>query len=83
MATKLPKTDAVVIGVGWAGGIIAAELAKEGLQVVGLERGGERKTAANAQITDELRYAHRHAMMQDLSKKQLHSVIMKTCAHFQ
>ena len=28
---KLPKTDVVVIGLGWAGSIIANELADEGL----------------------------------------------------
>lgn len=71
MATKLPKTDVVIIGVGWAGGIIASELTKEGKQVVGLERGGERKTADYAQITDELRYAQRNGMMQDLSKETI------------
>ena len=31
MVTKLPKTDVVIIGVGWAGGIIASELTKKGL----------------------------------------------------
>jgi gluconate 2-dehydrogenase alpha chain len=34
-----PETDACVIGLGAAGGIIAAELAKAGLAVVGLEAG--------------------------------------------
>lgn len=28
MATKLDKVDVVVVGVGWAGGIISAEMAK-------------------------------------------------------
>ena len=37
MATE--KTDVVIIGVGAAGGIIAAELAKAGMKVIGLERG--------------------------------------------
>jgi gluconate 2-dehydrogenase alpha chain len=31
-----------VIGVGWAGSILAKELAQAGLKVVGLERGGYR-----------------------------------------
>ncbi len=39
MATKLPKTDIVTVGVGWTGGIIASELTKKGYKVVGLERG--------------------------------------------
>jgi choline dehydrogenase-like flavoprotein len=35
MATLKP-VDAVVIGVGWTGGIVASELTKVGLTVVGL-----------------------------------------------
>jgi choline dehydrogenase-like flavoprotein len=34
MATE--KADVVIIGVGAAGGILAAELAKAGMKVVGL-----------------------------------------------
>jgi gluconate 2-dehydrogenase alpha chain len=37
MATE--KTDVVIIGVGAAGGILAAELGKAGMKVIGLERG--------------------------------------------
>jgi glycine/D-amino acid oxidase-like deaminating enzyme len=33
------KTDVVIVGIGAAGGILAAELAKAGLKVIGLERG--------------------------------------------
>jgi choline dehydrogenase-like flavoprotein len=44
----MPKTmksvDAVLIGVGWTGGILARELTKAGLNVVGLERGEFRNT---------------------------------------
>ncbi|CAI6075911.1 GMC family oxidoreductase [Cohnella sp. JJ-181] len=68
MAKTLPKTDVVVVGVGWAGGIIAAELTKSGLNVVGLERGKERKTEDYFMVHDELRYALRYELMQDLSK---------------
>lgn len=32
MATTLPKTDVVLIGVGWTGGILAAELTKKGIR---------------------------------------------------
>lgn len=71
MPTKLPKTDVVVIGVGWAGGIISAELAKQGLKVVGLERGKERKTEDYYMVHDELRYAFRYEMMQDLSRETI------------
>lgn len=30
MAKKLDKVDVVVVGTGWAGGIVSAELAKAG-----------------------------------------------------
>lgn len=66
MATKLPKTDAVIIGLGWAGSIIANELTDEGLDVVALERGPWRDTAADfnvASVADELRYAQRQDLM--------------------
>ena len=43
MATE--KTDVVIVGVGAAGGIIAAELGKAGMKVIGLERGPRLKTA--------------------------------------
>ncbi|MFM1654341.1 GMC family oxidoreductase [Brevibacillus sp. B_LB10_24] len=69
MAKKLPKVDVVVIGVGWGGGIIASELTKQGLHVVGLERGKERKTEDYYMVHDELRYALRYELMQDLSKE--------------
>jgi len=68
MAKTLPKTDVVIVGVGWAGGIIASELTKSGLNVVGLERGKERKTEDYFMVHDELRYALRYELMQDLSK---------------
>ena len=39
MATKLKEVDAVIVGLGWTGGILAKELAEAGLKVVALERG--------------------------------------------
>ena len=71
MAKKLPKVDVVVVGVGWGGGIIASELTKQGLTVVGLERGKERKTEDYFMVHDELRYALRYELMQDLSKETI------------
>jgi len=65
---KLPKVDVVVVGVGWAGGIIAAELTKNGLNVVGLERGRERTTEDYFMVHDELRYSLRYEIFQDLSR---------------
>src|SRR5581483_1601086 len=56
MATE--KTDVVIVGVGAAGGIIAAELAKAGMKVVGLERGPRLKTE-DFEPHDELRYFER------------------------
>ncbi|MED4751550.1 GMC family oxidoreductase [Brevibacillus choshinensis] len=71
MAKKLPKVDVVIVGVGWGGGVIASELTKQGLSVVGLERGKERKTEDYFMVHDELRYAMRYEMMQDLSKETI------------
>ena len=56
MATE--KTDVVIVGVGAVGGIIAAELAKAGMKVVGLERGPKLKTE-DFEPHDELRYFER------------------------
>ena len=39
MVTKLKEVDAVVVGLGWTGGILSKELAEAGLKVVALERG--------------------------------------------
>ena len=56
MATE--KTDVVIIGVGAAGGILAAELAKAGMKVIGLERGPRLKTS-DFDAHDELRFFQR------------------------
>src|SRR5437763_12283795 len=56
MATE--KTDAVIVGVGAAGAILAAELAKAGLKVIGLERGPRLRTN-DFQPQDELRFFQR------------------------
>ncbi|WP_203340520.1 GMC family oxidoreductase [Planococcus beijingensis] len=69
MVTTLDSVDVVTVGVGWTGGIIAAECAKEGLKVVGLERGRERGTADFSIVHDEYRYAVRYELMQDLSRE--------------
>ncbi|WP_312469626.1 GMC family oxidoreductase [Neobacillus sp.] len=71
MVNTLPKVDVLTVGVGWAGGIIAAECAKSGLKVVGLERGGDRNTQDWSMIHDELRYAMRYDLMQDMSKETI------------
>ncbi|MGE7696033.1 GMC family oxidoreductase [Lysinibacillus sp. NPDC094177] len=69
MATTLPSVDVVTVGVGWTGGIVAAECSKAGLKVVGLERGQKRGTEDYLTIHDEYRYAIRYDLMQNLSKE--------------
>ncbi|WNJ93774.1 GMC family oxidoreductase [Bosea sp. 685] len=66
MATKLPSTDVVIVGLGWAGSIIANELTDQGLSVVAFERGPWRETARDFNIAsapDELRYSQRQELM--------------------
>src|SRR5919197_3753878 len=62
MATE--KTDVVIVGVGAAGGILAAELGKAGMKVIGLERGPRLKTEDFA-AQDELRYFQRQDLRPD------------------
>jgi gluconate 2-dehydrogenase alpha chain len=64
----MKAVDAVTIGVGWTGGIIARELTKAGLTVVGLERGDYRDTVPDflqPAIHDELAYAVRNKLFQN------------------
>src|SRR6516164_2097669 len=56
MATE--KTDVVIVGVGAAGGILAAELDRAGMKVIGLER-GPRLATQDFNAHDELRYFQR------------------------
>jgi len=68
MTRKLKEVDAVMVGMGWTGSIMARELSRAGLSVVGLERGMDRKPAeafALPGIRDELRYALRQELMLD------------------
>src|SRR3974390_2130196 len=62
----IEKTDAVIVGVGAAGGIIAAELAKAGMKVIGLERGPRLKTP-DFQL-DELRYFQRQDLRPNVKR---------------
>jgi gluconate 2-dehydrogenase alpha chain len=71
---RLKEVDAVVIGMGMVGSIVAKELAAAGLHVVGLERGQARFTVPEFQspaIHDELRFAVRKALMQDSARETL------------
>ncbi len=60
----LEKTDVVIVGVGAAGGILAAELGKAGMKVIGLERGPRLKTS-DFEPHDELRYFQRQDLRPD------------------
>ena len=70
MATRLPPVDVVTIGVGWAGSILAAELSRAGLKVVGLERGGYRgqEQMLVPEIHDQLKYDRRLGLFENLSR---------------
>ena len=63
MATRLPATDIVIIGLGWTGSIVAKSMTDAGFNVVAIERGPWRDTATDFPPNyspDELRYAVRH-----------------------
>jgi len=64
----LPAVDAVVVGGGWTGLLMAKELgSRTGCSVAVLERGKSRDSADYPGTMDELDYAVRLHMMQDLS----------------
>src|SRR2546427_9074479 len=65
MATE--RTDVVIVGAGAAGGILAAELGKAGMKVIGLER-GPRLTTADFSAHDELRYFQRRDLRPDVKR---------------
>ncbi len=68
MVTMLKEVDAVTIGVGFTGSILARELTKAGLKVVGLERGANRTAREDftlPAVRDDLKYAVRQELFQD------------------
>jgi gluconate 2-dehydrogenase alpha chain len=72
MPTKLKEVDALIVGMGWTGAILARELTKAGLRVVGLERGPQRSAAEDFSlpgVRDELKYVHRHELFQDAQQE--------------
>ncbi|RKQ30264.1 GMC family oxidoreductase [Oceanobacillus halophilus] len=69
MAKKLDKVDVVTVGVGWMGGIVAAELTKAGFNVVGLDKGKEKNLKDYLHTHDELRYTHRGGGTQSLKSE--------------
>ena len=76
MATE--KTDVVIVGVGAAGGILAAELGKAGMKVIGLERGPRLKTS-DFQL-DELRYFQRQDTRPNRKSSAGHLAAKSECA---
>jgi len=72
MATRKKPVDAVIIGYGWTGAIMAKTLTDAGLSVVALERGPARDTAPDFEyprIIDELKYGVRGDLWQPLAKE--------------
>lgn len=74
MATRLPPVDAVLVGFGWTGAILAQELTDAGLQVLALERGVWRDTSTDFAVTnaqDEVRFRWRDELFEELSRQTL------------
>ena len=68
MAKTMKSVDAVLVGVGWSGSIMARELTKAGLTVVALERGAHRTPGEDftiPSVRDELKYRVRLELMLD------------------
>jgi gluconate 2-dehydrogenase alpha chain len=69
---NMKPVDAVIIGLGWTGAIMAKELTDAGLSVVVLERGPARDTSPDFEyprIVDELKHAVRGDLWQPLARE--------------
>lgn len=72
MATIKKKVDAVIVGMGWTGAIMAKRLTDEGLHVVALERGPDRDTQpdfAYPRVVDELEGSVHRRFLQSLGQE--------------
>ena len=72
MATRNKPVDAVIVGYGWTGAIMAKTLTDAGLSVVALERGPARDTSPDFEyprIADELKHGIRGELWQPLAKE--------------
>ena len=64
----IENTDVVIVGVGAAGGILAAELGKAGMKVIGLER-GPRLATEDFTPHDELRFFQRQDLRPNIRRQ--------------
>jgi gluconate 2-dehydrogenase alpha chain len=72
MAERKRPVDAVIIGYGWTGAIMAKTLTDAGFSVVALERGPARDTSPDFEyprIADELKYGVRGDLWQPLANE--------------
>ena len=72
MAIMKNKVDAVIVGMGWTGAIMAKELTDAGLHVVVFERGPDRDTQPDfsyPRVVDELEGSVHRKYLQSLSKE--------------
>src|ERR1700674_3996194 len=72
MAERKRQVDAVIIGYGWTGAIMAKTLTDAGLSVVALERGPPQDTSPDFEyprIADELKYGIRGHLWQPLARE--------------
>ena len=72
MAIVKPRVDAVIVGMGWTGAIMAKELTDAGLRVVALERGPDRDTPTDfsyPKVADEIQGSVHREFLQSLSKE--------------
>ena len=72
MVERKKSVDAVIIGFGWTGAILAKTLTDAGLSVLALERGPARDTSPDFEfprIADELKYGVRGDLWQPLANE--------------
>ncbi|KGT87054.1 GMC family oxidoreductase [Enterobacter cancerogenus] len=70
MTLERNKADVVIVGMGWAGSVMAEELTRAGLNVMGIERGAWRDTSTDFPVAidaDELRFHTRRKILQPMS----------------
>jgi choline dehydrogenase-like flavoprotein len=83
MAERKKSVDAVIIGHGWTGAILAKTFTDAGLSVVALDRGPARDTSPDFEfpgIAGELKYGVRGDLWQPLANE---TVILETGANAQ